>query len=334
MALPTSPINAQIYSEPANGRRFSYSSLNNGWLPKDRGDINDLEDVNETVVGAGNDLLVFNGLTNQWEPGIPAPNNAYVTRVNSTVNPTNTNTYEVGTLWRNTATGRAWISSSFAPTTGVRYFDQQVATNPGGANLMNGGGEPWGQNFLAPFNVTINTFGFRMDSTVGLLSEFTIKVYDGPNGIPGGATQIAQGSVYSVPAINLPGAWVDVDFALPIDLVAGNTYSATIEGTTTTERPSHNANPLGTPFPTTGGIVTTALIPNGWDLVYRYGYRETAIGTVWWPIQTPQGTARATVFRGAAPPVAPVDGRLWYNTTLSVLFVYDAENANWIEVLQ
>jgi hypothetical protein len=336
MAIPVGPTNGQIFTENASGRRYKYNAADGSWRPFDRVAIRDLDDVSDTVLGTANQLLVYNGTTSQWEPSANPTAGAFVPRVESTSDPTNANAYEVGTVWCNTSTGKAWIARTFAPTTGVRYFDEQVATNPGGANLMNGGGEPWGQTFLCPFDCTINIVGLRYDSAVGsATTNVTVNIYQGADGISGGATLLHTTNATGVTS-PLTGGWLSVPLTSEVEFVANQTYSMTFETPgITTDRPSHNVNPLGNPFATGAStIVNTALVPNGWDLVYRYGYNEGTIGTIWWPIQTPTGIGLSTIWRNATPPASPVDGRLWYNTTLSALFVYDSTNTNWIQVLQ
>lgn len=335
MAIPAGPANGQTFVENATGRRFVYDGLSAAWLPFDRVAITDFDDVDGTVVGTANQPLVYNGTTNLWQPNAQPAAGAFVPRIESTVSPTNADAYEVGTVWYNSTTGQGWIARTFAPTTGIRYFDEQTPANPGGPNLMNGGGDPWGQNFLVPFDVTINTFGFHFDSVAETgTSNVTIDIYNAPNGPVGTGDLVGTGTALAVAAPT--NTWVNVTLDAEIDLVGGTTYSAVITSPSWTDRPSHNANALGTPFVVNpvNNIVATALIPNGWDLVYRYGFNEGTVGTIWWPIVTPTGVGRATIWRNATPPVTPEDGRLWYNTTLSALFVYDLENTNWIQVLQ
>jgi len=335
MAIPASPINGQIYTENSSGRRFRYNSADGSWRPFERTSIRDLDDVSDTVAGTANQLLVYNSTTTQWEPNNVPTSGSFVPRVESTSDPTNANAFEAGTVWCNITTGKAWIARTFAPTTGIRYYVQQQPTNPGGANLMNGGGEPWGQTFLNPFDCSVNIVGLHYDSAIAsATTNVTVNIYRGADGTVGNATLINTTTATGVTSPT-NGGWLTVPLNATVEFEANETYSMTfVTPGISTDRPSHNTNALGNPFATSGTntVVNTALVPNGWDLVYRYGFNEGTIGTIWWPIETVTASGLSVIWRSATAPAAPEDGRLWYNTTLSSLFVYDSTNANWIQV--
>lgn len=332
MAFPLAPTNGQQFTEAANDRKWVYDGVRAAWVPADRADLDDFDDVDITTV-LPTDLqpLVFDGAL--WTPDPVPTAGAFVPLIEDTVDPVDgmANLAPAGTIWRNTTTQRSWVSTQLADFFGVTSHQEAQATNPAGVASYSGE-TVWGVNFVSAYDTTINSIGMFFNSWAAGGSTVTAQFFEGANG-----ATFLSGSTPDVVA-TFPGAnfWRDCTLDEEITLVAGQTYSASFTVTGT-----HVIGHLDTDTlylsqwdaDSDGDTVTVTMIASGHVMAPRVGYDHGASGTVWWPIDAYTGDGLATIERLAAPPAAPVDGQVYYNTAISALFVYDAENTNWIQCL-
>lgn len=332
MAFPLAPANGQKFTEAANGRRWVYDGAKSAWVPSDRVSLDDFDDVDITTTAPAEDQpLVFDG-TN-WVPQNAPVAGAFVPLVESTANPVDgmTNAKTAGTVWRNTTTQRGWISSQFADANGLRVIQSDTPTNPNGT-LAWSNGSIWGINFICANSVTINSIGLYITSAPNSATSVQGSLFSGFN-----AATLLSGSTANAPGTFRLNEWADCQLTNEVTLIAGNQYSVTFTTVNGDHFVGHAASSVLYPSAFdgdgNGDATSAALIAAGIVPSIRVGYQHSTPGTVWWPIAPFVGDGIVAVDRLATPPAAPVDGQVYYNTTISALFVYDSDNANWIQCL-
>lgn len=335
MAFPLAPVNGQTHIESSNGRKWKYSSSLSAWAPLERSDLDDLDDVDLTTSAPTNSQpLVYNGT--QWVPQATPTTGAFVPLLKRTADPTNglTDTASAGTIWRNTTTNKAWMSTQLTNSVGVTVVQADSVTNPAGTTAYSGG-SPWGINFVSAFDFNCNSAGLYITSCTGAGSNIFARLYSGFNAA---GTLLSTSSTVTT-ATTFTNTWKDVTFPSSIALTAGTQYSLVF----TTDVGSGNhfvgTNTASFLFDTAfdhdgdNDASIIAMRNNGHVPSIRVGVKRTTAGTVWWPIANFIGDALWALDRLATPPAAPVDGQVYYNTAVSAVFVYDSTNGNWVQCI-